>query len=448
MTVSPAGPYETLPAPPRSLSGAHIFLLIGGIVPMILAGGLGAYGTYTNVSTVFPESATALGVVAAGEGATLVLAIAYVLMTLLGQSAPAAVRLGLWILPAVASGTGAKLASDTTEAVVYAVTPMAMCASAEGIGLVARRVVIYRSGIDMEAQRRNAVTMQRLAYERARAAGHPKKGARRRSDLRSWRLARKVGVGDTQLGAGLVTVQRDRMTQGADTALATMFAPVAVPALTASVTPALPAGPGRDGSVTDDGKRRTSGTGSGAGAAFRHAEGKAVTGAVTKGVTQLRDWMAGEASRPRQTVTDDDRAAVTGSGTDTVTKSVTAGRSAAGSVTEGSAAQALEGTVTLEQIASVAGVPTPVTGERLSDPQLLVVLRHLRYREDPPVSYRQAVAAFRDAGYVGGEERVRRTWGDLLSREESETPGAAEPSRAEGDADTDEEDGEGAGPRP
>lgn len=74
--------------------------------------------------------------------------------------------------------------------------------------------------------------------------------------------------------------------------------------------------------------------------------------------------------------------------------------------------------VTLEELAAVAGVSTPEPGEHLTDRQVDVVLRHLRYRDDPPLSYRQAVAAFREAGFVGSEKRVRRAWGSLLSIEE------------------------------
>ncbi len=95
--------------------------------------------------------------------------------------------------------------------------------------------------------------------------------------------------------------------------------------------------------------------------------------------------------------------------------------------------------VTLRDLAAVAGVPTPETGEQLTDAQLDVVLRHLRYRKDPPLSYRQAVAAFRDHGFVGSEKRVRRAWGALLSKEET-TAGveAAEETEDESDdADAD-----------
>jgi cell division septum initiation protein DivIVA len=79
--------------------------------------------------------------------------------------------------------------------------------------------------------------------------------------------------------------------------------------------------------------------------------------------------------------------------------------------------------VTLADLATVTGVPTPVPGEPLTDEQLDVVLRHLRYTDDPPRSYRQARADFRDRGFVGSEERVRRVWGALMSHEETTPAG-------------------------
>lgn len=78
---------------------------------------------------------------------------------------------------------------------------------------------------------------------------------------------------------------------------------------------------------------------------------------------------------------------------------------------------------TLADLAAVSGVSTPVLGEQLSDEQLDVVLRHLRYADDPPRSYRQALREFRDAGWVGSEERVRRAWGALLTHEETTPAG-------------------------
>jgi predicted DNA-binding protein (UPF0251 family) len=190
---------------------------------MIAAGGLGAWGTYTNITSVLHRAPTALGVVAAGEGATLVLALVLVGLTMLGQPAPLAVRAGLWLLPATASVTGAIVAPGLRDAVVFAVTPMAMTVSAEGLGLLARRIVAHRTGVDIEAQRRNATLLRRIAYHRARAERHPKTWVRKRSALKAWRLMSRIGEGDTQLGAGLIAVQRDRLTEGADEALAGML---------------------------------------------------------------------------------------------------------------------------------------------------------------------------------------------------------------------------------
>jgi hypothetical protein len=207
----------------KKLTGGQIAVLVAATLPMIGAGGLGAWGTYANITSVFHRKATAAGVVAAGEGATLVLALVLVGLTMLGQPSPLAVRAGLWLLPAGASITGVIVAPGLKDAVVFAVTPMAMTVSAEGLGLLARRIVVHTTGVDVEAQRRNAATLRRIAYHRARAERHPKDKVRKRSALRAWRLMARVGEGDAQLGAGLVAVQRERLTEGADTALAEML---------------------------------------------------------------------------------------------------------------------------------------------------------------------------------------------------------------------------------
>ncbi|MGW8558141.1 hypothetical protein [Streptomyces tubercidicus] len=77
--------------------------------------------------------------------------------------------------------------------------------------------------------------------------------------------------------------------------------------------------------------------------------------------------------------------------------------------------------VTLADLASVRGVPTPAPGEPLTDDQLGVVLRYLRYGEDPPRSYRQAVKIFRHLGFIGSEQRVRRVWGTEVATETDDT---------------------------
>ncbi|MEV8546935.1 GIY-YIG nuclease family protein [Streptomyces sp. NPDC051572] len=208
----------------RELTTGQRAVLIAATIPMMGAGGLGAWGTYTNITAEFGRAATALGVVAAGEGVTLVLALVMVGLTMLGQAAPWPVRVGLWAAPVAAAATGVVVADNGTEAVVYGITPMAMCASAEGLGLLARRIVVYRTGVDIEAQRRNARIMRRIAYHRARAGRHPKDGVRNRSTLISWWLLRRAGEGDAELGADLIGVQRLKLTEGAGLALDDMLA--------------------------------------------------------------------------------------------------------------------------------------------------------------------------------------------------------------------------------
>lgn len=73
--------------------------------------------------------------------------------------------------------------------------------------------------------------------------------------------------------------------------------------------------------------------------------------------------------------------------------------------------------MTLEELAAIDGVDLPQPGVTLSDEQLEVVLRWLRYGMEPPRSYRQAQEAFRRAGFKGGEHRVRRIWGEIETRE-------------------------------
>lgn len=333
----------------RPLTTAQSVILGTAATAMLGIGAAGAYGTYTNLTGIF-SGPTALGAVTGGEGATLLLALTYVGLVMLGQSAPRTVRAGLWLLPAVAATVGAVAAHGLRATVVYAATPLAMIVAAEGVGLLARRIVVRTTGVDVEAERRAAAAVRALAYQQARAERHPLAAVRYVAALRAWRLAGHVGRDDPALGEQLLDVQRVRLVQGADTALATMFAPAVTAerdAVTAPVTPALPAAP----------------------------ESEVEQPVEPEPVTAVPD---------------------------------------ADTHVEPPAPPA----VTLADLAAVAGVPVPVTGETLTAVQLTLVLRHLRYQDDPPLSYRTAVTAFRDAGYVGSEERVRKAWGDLMSREE------------------------------
>ncbi|MGW6410936.1 hypothetical protein ACWF95_27635 [Streptomyces vinaceus] len=332
---------------------------------MLATGAAGGAGTFSNIKGAY-GSGTALGAVAAGEGATAVLALVLLGLTMLGQASPAVVRIGLWALPAAAAVMAAMAADGPGRTVIYAVTPMGMCVSAEGMAFLARRIVVHTDGRDAEAEHRAAAVVRSLAYHRARAANHPDERIRARSERTSWRLARKVGTGDASLGSCLLEVQRERVTTGADVALAGMFAVAVTPgrhAVTAPVTPALPPAP-------------------------EPPTSPAPSVVETDAVTVSRDGEDTQVSAPSP---------------------VAAGEGVTPAVTP----------VTLDEVAAVAGVPTPLPAEPLTDVQLVVVLRHLRYSDDPPLSYRQAVTAFRDAGFVGGEQRIRTAWGALMSQEES-----------------------------
>ncbi|MFB7489077.1 hypothetical protein, partial [Bacillus subtilis] len=78
----------------RSLTRWQMGVLGAAAALMLAVGAAGASGTYTNVVSEFHRQATAAGVVAAGEGLTLVLALIMLGRTMLGQSSPAVVRLG------------------------------------------------------------------------------------------------------------------------------------------------------------------------------------------------------------------------------------------------------------------------------------------------------------------------------------------------------------------
>ena len=231
----------------RTLTRMQKAIVTLAILPMIAVGVMGGIGTYSNISRTY-GSGTAIGALAAGEGATAVLALLLLGLTMLGQAAPLVIRIGLWALPAAAATMGATAATGIGQTIVYALTPMAITASAEGLAFLVRRIVVHQEGRDVEAEARAAALIRDLAYHQARAAAHPSKRVQKRSVRQSWRLARRVGTGDVTLGADLLDVQRERLTQGADIALSRMFtpaaggyAPVGAPALPAASADTVPA---------------------------------------------------------------------------------------------------------------------------------------------------------------------------------------------------------------
>ncbi|MGW8703107.1 hypothetical protein ACWGOK_40400 [Streptomyces eurythermus] len=239
MTTAPANQAPTDKAAKQKLTGGTIAVLTVATVIMAAVGIAGAVGTYANANAILHRSQTALGVVAAGEGATLVAALVMIGVTMLGQAAPRVARSALWLLPMAASVMGLAIAPTLREAVIYALTPLAMTAAAEGISFLARRIVAHTTGVDTEAQRRNAETLRRIAFHAAQAERHPDKKVRAKSALTAWKLMREIGEGDAHLGSGLITVQRDRLTEGADTALQAMLTGPREPAPAHREQPAL-----------------------------------------------------------------------------------------------------------------------------------------------------------------------------------------------------------------
>lgn len=101
-----------------------------------------------------------------------------------------------------------------------------------------------------------------------------------------------------------------------------------------------------------------------------------------------------------------------------VTPPVTRDESDAGEPLEQPAGQApVQNPMKLQELADAEGVPLPERGATLSDKQLDVVLRWLRYDMDPPRSYRQAQEEFRARGFQAREERIRHAWAEIEERE-------------------------------
>lgn len=208
----------------KKLTGGQIAVLIPTGILITGVGAVGVFGTYTNAAAALHRKGTALGMVAGGEGATLVAALIMIIVTMFGQTTPRIVRAALWLLPGAAAIMGLSIARTGSEMVVFVFTPLGMTAAAEGISFLARRIVVYRTDVDIEAQQRNATTLRQIAYHRARAERHPWKWVRKRSTLKVWRLLNQAGEGDAKLGAELVTVQRERLTEVANDALGELLA--------------------------------------------------------------------------------------------------------------------------------------------------------------------------------------------------------------------------------
>ncbi len=187
-------------------------------LPMAAVGAAGAIATFGNMKNVLKNDGTALGMMAASEGATLICAMVCFALTLMGQQTPAPARAGMWLLPIAASAVGIYMAKDDINTVVMGFTPMAMTASGEGIALVARRIVAFQTGTDLEQQRRSGL----LLWHANRAANGGAVG-RKLSKAAVWRLTRSFATTDSQMSVQLGEIQRYRIGEGADANLAAVL---------------------------------------------------------------------------------------------------------------------------------------------------------------------------------------------------------------------------------
>ncbi|KUN37730.1 hypothetical protein AQJ30_15715 [Streptomyces longwoodensis] len=234
-------------------------------MPMVVAGVLGAWSTYGNITAVFHRKTAAFGVIAFGEGGAVTLAVVMVALTMLGQATPHLVRAGVWLVPAAAAATGAYVARNGAESAVFAVTPLSMTFAAEGLALIARRLFQYRTGVDADAQRRNerramrdAATLHKISWHGSLARHHASTRAKWWHQAAVWRLERTLRPTTATAAAQLIAVHDERVVRGAAGVLDAMYgdAPATAPELPAppqqpEATPALDAMPAREQFVLD-----------------------------------------------------------------------------------------------------------------------------------------------------------------------------------------------------
>lgn len=242
---------ETTP-PPKKLTKLQVGAIGGLAAAAVAIGAGGVIGTIHNMTAVFGSGETALGIVAAAEGAVLVAALTTVVMYTLHQAVPAAIRTALVGIPLTAALVGGIVAPGLDEAVAFAFTQLAMAVGAECLALAARTAITYSSGISPDARKRNADIVRDLNWH-TQMAGVTNGKLKRWHLARARHLARKVGQGDNALAERLNVIQQDHIAQGASNALGTLFTPPGdAPALPAADDrKALPA-PVQDASGTPE----------------------------------------------------------------------------------------------------------------------------------------------------------------------------------------------------
>jgi hypothetical protein len=361
----------------RTLSRPAAWIL--GLIFLVMAGvgTAGAYGTYRNMDTAF-GSGTALGVVAAGEGATAVLGLTLIGLTLISRPYPLALRLGLWLIPLAGSATGAAVAPDDRHAVIYATTPLAMTVAAELAGYLARSIVVHRTGVDAEADRRTGETLRLIEFHQARSQHHPKDATRSRSQRAAWRLAKQLGKGGTAVGTALPTAYADRTADAALAALDALYGRTPAPVL----------------------------------ASVGAAPAAAVTAVPEPAPVATAPVPVEPPALPQPAPTPAPAPAVE----DVQEEEL---------LPEFDAPYDVEAFDTGDDDADTEPAPavSPAPGGRLTDVELDVVLHMIRTETNPPRSYREMEARFRELGYIAGAARLRAAWERVTATAEQTTIG-------------------------
>ncbi|MFI9366982.1 hypothetical protein ACIG5E_39020, partial [Kitasatospora sp. NPDC053057] len=261
-------------------------------------------------------------------------------------------------IPVVAAVAGIVIAPTAAARVAYGVSPLAMTAAAELAGLLARSIVVHRTGVDAEADRRTGDALRLVEYHRARAERHPDERVRRRSQRAAWRLARRIGAGDTRLGTALPDAYAERTAAAAVAALDGLYGRTSVP-----VEPAL------DTAVSP--------------APEPVSEAPAAPVEIAAPAPE-------PTPEPEPTVEPDTDLEVEPEPEPTPEPEV----------------ETLADTADTVPDAPVS----PEPGAPLSDVELDVVVHMIRTEIDPPRSYRDMEARFRQLGYVAGAARLRQAW--------------------------------------
>ncbi|MFI9163451.1 hypothetical protein [Kitasatospora aureofaciens] len=361
--TSGSGTADTaVPDTRRTVGGGAAALLALIFTAMAAVGIAGGWATYHNMTKALGDGDMAVGLVASGEGVVGLLGLTLVALTMIGRPYPFPFRVGLWLMPVLGSAVGIYLAHDDAHRVVYAVTPLAMTAAAELAGYVARSIVVHRTGHDAEADRRTGELLRRIEFHTARAQHHPDEATRKESAEAAWKLAERLGRGDFRLTTALTDGYAERTTASALAALDRLYgrtpaqadpqplpAPQPVPAILATPEPT----PVR--------------TEAPAPAEQAVPQPKPVP-------EPAREEIPGQL--PFDTVD-------TGTGT---------------------------ATDTTDTDPEPAQDPAPQPGVQLSDIELDAVVHMIRTATNPPSSFRDMEARFRQLGFVGSADRVRAAW--------------------------------------